>query len=119
MFDEVSDLAADRGASPAQLALAWVLNDPDVTSALIGVGAPEQFAELLGATAVDLTYHESTVLEGVTSIEGLRVLKTRPAWGPASAFVSRATRRYAADVVAAFRTASITRVVIGSQKHAG
>ncbi len=73
VFDEVSELAADRGATPAQLGLAWVLHNPDVTSALIGVGAPEQFAELLGATAIELTFHENSRLDEVTSIEGLRV----------------------------------------------
>ena len=73
VFDEVSELAADRGKTPAQLALAWVLHNPDVTSALIGVGTPEQFAELLGATAIELTFHENNRLDDVTSIEGVRV----------------------------------------------
>lgn len=73
VFDEISDLAANRGTTPAQLALAWVLHNPGVTSALIGVGAREQFAELLGATKIELTFHENTRLDDVTSIEGTRV----------------------------------------------
>lgn len=73
VFEELSELAADRGATPAQLALAWVLHNPNVTSALIGVATAEQFAEVLGATAIELTFHENTRLDDVTSMEGLRV----------------------------------------------
>lgn len=39
------DLARSRGQSVAQLALAWVLRDPRVTSALIGASRPEQVEE--------------------------------------------------------------------------
>jgi L-glyceraldehyde 3-phosphate reductase len=38
----LNELAAARGQSLAQLALAWTLRDPRVTSALIGVSSVEQ-----------------------------------------------------------------------------
>lgn len=41
-------IATDRGQSLAQLALAWVLRDPRVTSALIGVSRAEQLSDNLG-----------------------------------------------------------------------
>ncbi|MFT4249376.1 MAG: L-glyceraldehyde 3-phosphate reductase [Pseudomonas sp.] len=42
-------IAARRGQSLAQLALAWVLRDPRVTSALIGASRPEQIVENVAA----------------------------------------------------------------------
>ncbi|HPA40835.1 MAG TPA: aldo/keto reductase, partial [Candidatus Hydrogenedentes bacterium] len=38
-----------RGQSLAQAALAWVLRDPRVTSALIGARTPEQVRECVAA----------------------------------------------------------------------
>ena len=42
-------LAVERGQSLAQMALAWVLHQPAVTSALIGASRPQQVAENLAA----------------------------------------------------------------------
>lgn len=42
-------IAARRGQSLAQLALAWTLRDPRVTSALIGASRPEQITENVAA----------------------------------------------------------------------
>lgn len=42
-------LARERGQSLAQMALAWVLRDPVVTSALIGASRPEQITDCLKA----------------------------------------------------------------------
>jgi L-glyceraldehyde 3-phosphate reductase len=42
-------IALARGQSLAQMATAWVLRDPRVTSALIGASRPEQIIELVGA----------------------------------------------------------------------
>jgi L-glyceraldehyde 3-phosphate reductase len=40
-------IAKRRGQSLAQMAIAWVLRDPRVTSALIGASRPEQIADLV------------------------------------------------------------------------
>ncbi len=45
----LNDLAQARGQSLAQMAVAWVLRDARVTSALIGASKPEQIVELVGA----------------------------------------------------------------------
>ena len=45
----LNDMARSRGQTLAQMAVAWVLRDPRVTSALIGASRPEQIAELAGA----------------------------------------------------------------------
>ncbi|MDX1330318.1 MAG: L-glyceraldehyde 3-phosphate reductase [Burkholderiaceae bacterium] len=45
----LNDIAAQRGQTLAQMAVAWVLRDPRVTSALIGASKPGQISELVGA----------------------------------------------------------------------
>jgi L-glyceraldehyde 3-phosphate reductase len=45
----LNDIAAARGQTLAQLALAWVLRDPRMTSALVGASSVEQLRENLGA----------------------------------------------------------------------
>jgi L-glyceraldehyde 3-phosphate reductase len=45
----LNDMAAARGQSLAQMAIAWVLRDARVTSALIGASRPAQITELVGA----------------------------------------------------------------------
>ncbi|HEV2633974.1 MAG TPA: L-glyceraldehyde 3-phosphate reductase [Actinocrinis sp.] len=47
----LNDLAAARGQSLAQLALAWVLRDPRMTSAIIGASSVAQLEANLGALA--------------------------------------------------------------------
>jgi L-glyceraldehyde 3-phosphate reductase len=42
-------LAQARGQSLAQMALAWVLRQPAVTSALVGASKPEQIADSVAA----------------------------------------------------------------------
>ena len=45
----LNELARARGQSLAQMALAWVLRDPRVTSTLIGASGPAQIRENVGA----------------------------------------------------------------------
>jgi L-glyceraldehyde 3-phosphate reductase len=47
----LNEIAQRRGQALAQMAIAWVLRDPRVTSALIGASRPEQIAECAGALA--------------------------------------------------------------------
>src|SRR5215203_749238 len=47
-------IAEQAGVSPAQLALAWILRQANVASAIIGATRPEQVAENAAASAVDL-----------------------------------------------------------------
>lgn len=47
----LNDIAARRGQSLAQMALAWVLREGRVTSALIGASRPEQVKDSVGALA--------------------------------------------------------------------
>jgi L-glyceraldehyde 3-phosphate reductase len=45
----LNDIARARGQSLAQMAVAWVLRDDRMTSALIGASRPEQITEIVGA----------------------------------------------------------------------
>jgi L-glyceraldehyde 3-phosphate reductase len=45
----LNEIAQARGQSLAQLAIAWVLRDPRMTSAIIGASSPAQVRENLGA----------------------------------------------------------------------
>jgi aryl-alcohol dehydrogenase-like predicted oxidoreductase len=62
-------LAAEAGLSLAQLAVAWVLQNPNVASAIIGASRPEQVHENVKAAGVkldaDLMAAIDTALEGV------------------------------------------------------
>lgn len=45
----LNEIAKSRGQTLAQMALAWVLRDPRVTSALVGASRPEQVRENVAA----------------------------------------------------------------------
>lgn len=45
----LNEIAAARGQSLAQMALAWVLRKPEVTSVLVGASSPEQLSDSAGA----------------------------------------------------------------------
>ena len=47
---KLAAFAAERGDTPSQLALRWVLRNPVMTSAIIGASKPEQVLDNIGAT---------------------------------------------------------------------
>ncbi len=47
----LNEIAASRGQSLAQMALAWVLRDGGITTALIGASSPHQIVDCVGAIA--------------------------------------------------------------------
>jgi aryl-alcohol dehydrogenase (NADP+) len=63
IVDRVLEVAARRGDRPAQVALAWLLRQPGVTSPIVGVTRLEQLDELVGALAVELSDAESDYRE--------------------------------------------------------
>ena len=52
--EKLAPLAAEVGLSMAQLAVAWVLQNPNVSSAIIGASRPEQVTENVKAAGVTL-----------------------------------------------------------------
>lgn len=61
--DRVVDLAERRGVSPAQIALAWILNKPGITSAVVGVSKMHHMEEAAKAVGITLTEDEKVYLE--------------------------------------------------------
>ncbi|WP_103340488.1 aldo/keto reductase [Amycolatopsis sp. CA-126428] len=55
VLDAVREVAAETGATPAQVALRWVTTRPSMPAPLIGARTPEQLAETLGALALEVT----------------------------------------------------------------
>jgi aryl-alcohol dehydrogenase-like predicted oxidoreductase len=52
--EQLKPMAADLGLTMAQMALAWVLRRPEVSSAIIGASRPEQVADNVRAVGVKL-----------------------------------------------------------------
>ena len=51
---EVAGIAKELGISTAQLALAWVLREPNVASAIVGASRPQQVEDNAAASGIDL-----------------------------------------------------------------
>ena len=54
VIDAMRPIAAAKGVSVAQIALAWLLHQPQVTSVIVGAKRPDQLADNLAATRVAL-----------------------------------------------------------------
>ncbi len=66
VVDAVSAVAAARGCSMAQVALAWLADRPAVTSVILGARTVEQLTDNLGAAAMHLTAQETAVLDAAS-----------------------------------------------------
>ncbi len=77
----VADVAARHEVSSARVALAWVLHNPAVTSAVIGVQSVGQLQELLQAATLPLSTADLARLDHATAAEEIRIGPeiTRPA----------------------------------------
>jgi aryl-alcohol dehydrogenase-like predicted oxidoreductase len=64
-------VADKAGCTMAQLAIAWVLAQPGITSAIVGASRPEQLRET--AAAADLAIDPALLAEAAAILEGVRV----------------------------------------------
>jgi aryl-alcohol dehydrogenase-like predicted oxidoreductase len=53
VLDEVKAVAAELGATPAQVAMHWVTRQPAIAGTLAGATSPEQLTETLGALRLE------------------------------------------------------------------
>ena len=67
-IDAMRVIADARGVSVAQVALAWLLAQPVVTTVIIGAKRIEQLDDNLGAVAVRLTPDELATLDTVSAL---------------------------------------------------
>ena len=63
------DLARQRGATPAQLAIAWLLDHPEVTAPIVGADRPEYVDDVFAALEIALTPEERRALDQVSQWE--------------------------------------------------
>jgi aryl-alcohol dehydrogenase-like predicted oxidoreductase len=63
LVDLLGQVAAQKGATPAQVALAWLLHRPAVTAPIIGATKPEHLQDALAAVELELTEDEMRRLE--------------------------------------------------------
>jgi aryl-alcohol dehydrogenase-like predicted oxidoreductase len=63
LLDQMEKLSRVKGASVSQVALAWLLSEPLITSPIIGANSPEQLMDNLGALEVRLAPEEKFALD--------------------------------------------------------
>ncbi len=66
--DNMRSIAAEKGCTVAQVALAWLLHQRVVTSVILGAKRPEQLAENIGAAEVSLSDEDLAALDAVTRL---------------------------------------------------
>ena len=83
---ELKPVAADAGLSLAQLAVAWVLQNPNVSAAIVGASRPEQVAENAKAAGVRLDAEVMASIERILApvavTDPLKVYENVPAARP-------------------------------------
>ena len=68
VVDAMRPIAQARGASVAQVALAWLLHQPQVTSVIVGAKRPEQLADNLKASEVRLSAEEIASIDAASRL---------------------------------------------------
>src|ERR1043165_2968382 len=65
VVDCVEQAAKNRGAPPAQVALAWLLTQPGVTAPIVGASKPHHLKDAVAALSIKLTQQAISQLEEV------------------------------------------------------
>ena len=63
VVDEIIEIAEARGATPAQIALAWLINKPGITSPIIGATKMQHLEEAVSALDIQLSEEEIKNIE--------------------------------------------------------
>jgi aryl-alcohol dehydrogenase-like predicted oxidoreductase len=66
VIDAVQDVASSRGVTMAQVALAWLVDRPMVSSVILGARTVEQLQDNLGAADLHLTEEETARLDAAS-----------------------------------------------------
>jgi aryl-alcohol dehydrogenase-like predicted oxidoreductase len=92
LVNRLREIGGARGASVAQVALAWLLSRPFVSSVLVGASRPEQLDDNLGAVGVQLSDDERRALDELTA-----PAPVYPGWFNAKIYDAPAREALAAD----------------------
>jgi aryl-alcohol dehydrogenase-like predicted oxidoreductase len=95
IVDVLTEIGKARGVSAAQVALAWLLTRPAVTSLVIGGRNEAQFKDNIAAASLALTLDERTKLDAVSKLPVLypywhQQATARRSFGPADLVLDRA-----------------------------
>ena len=74
-IDVMRAIGNAKGVSVAQVALAWLLHQPQVTSVIVGAKRPDQLADNIAATQVKLSPDELAKIDAVSALP-----KEYPGW---------------------------------------
>jgi len=69
LIQTLVDLATERGTTPAQLAIAWLLDHGEITAPIVGADRPEYVDDVFGALAITLTQQERQTLDAVSQTD--------------------------------------------------
>lgn len=69
----LTEIASKRLATPAQIALAWVIRNPQVTAAVVSATAAGELRDLIHAVDIGLTAEETGALANVTTVQDHRM----------------------------------------------
>uniref|UniRef100_A0A2P2KS98 Aldo/keto reductase n=1 Tax=Rhizophora mucronata TaxID=61149 RepID=A0A2P2KS98_RHIMU len=72
MFERVNEIAAKKGCTPSQLALAWVHHQGDDVCPIPGTTKIENFNQNIGALSVKLTPEDMAELESIASADSVK-----------------------------------------------
>lgn len=75
ILDELRSIASTHGATPAQIAIAWLLAKREVSSVLLGASKPDQLADTLKAAEIRLSDEQISQLDAASAPPTLY-----PAW---------------------------------------
>ncbi len=75
VVEALKQMAADRGTAVHHLALAWVLSNPVISTALVGVRKPEEVVSNMGALELTLSEDDKCAIDAIFEHYGV---DTRP-----------------------------------------
>lgn len=71
VVDVLKQIGQNHGASPAQVAIAWILTKPFISSVIIGANTMQQLEDNLGAAELKLSAQEIEQLDTLTASQSL------------------------------------------------
>jgi aryl-alcohol dehydrogenase-like predicted oxidoreductase len=82
IIETLTTMAQEKNCTPSQLALAWCMNQPGITSPIIGPRTFDQLTDNLGALDVTLTDDDRTKLDALAPPADFTIPDYTAAFGP-------------------------------------
>jgi aryl-alcohol dehydrogenase-like predicted oxidoreductase len=70
LVELLREIGARHGRTPGEVAIAWTLNNPSVTGAIVGVRSPKQVSGVVGALEFRLSSGEVTEIDRALQATG-------------------------------------------------